>query len=177
MAQNYPLLTQAVSGSGTGIRGTLNSKPNPAYLLQFFASPTRDPSGCGEGQFYLGQMMVVTDNRCTNSFAANLSTPVPPGFSFITAKATDSANNTSEFSASVMVAAVPALTLTSLPASDQMRLSWTNTPAGFVLKQTDNLSPPVEWTMVTNTPIATNGLFVVPLSITTSNQYFRLSFE
>ncbi len=177
MAQNYPRLTQAVSGSGTGIRGTLNSKPNRTYLLQFFASPTRDPSGCGEGQFYLGQMTVSTDNKCTNSFVANLSTPIPPGYSFITATATDSANNTSEFSASVIVAAVPNLTLTSLSASNQVRLAWTNTPAGFVLKQTDNLSPPVEWTTVTNTPIATNNLFVVPLSITTSNQYFRLSFE
>lgn len=177
MAQNYPLLTQAVSGSGTGIRGTLNSKPNRAYLLQFFASPTRDPSGCGEGQFYLGQITVVTDNKCTNGFAANLATPVPPGYSFITATATDNANNTSEFSASVMVAAVPTLTLSSLPASDQVRLAWTNTPAGFVLKQTAELAPPVEWTTVTNTPIVTNGLFVVPLSITTSNRYFRLSFE
>ena len=45
MLQNYPVLTQAVSGNGTGVRGTLNSRPNDTFLLQFFANPTCDGSG------------------------------------------------------------------------------------------------------------------------------------
>jgi hypothetical protein len=177
MSQNYPVLTQAVSGNGTGIRGTLNSRPNATFLLQFFASPACDPSGCGEGQFYLGQKTVLTDGNCANSFVANFSTQVPLGYSAITATATDSANNTSEFSACVPVAPVPALTISPLLPTHQVKLAWTNTPSGFVLKQTDSLYPPVWWTTVTNTPVLTNGQYVIPLSTTTSNRFFRLSFE
>lgn len=180
MSQNCPVLAQAVSGAGTVIRGTLNSKPNQPHVLQFFASPACDPSGCGEGQFYLGQTTVVTDANCTNSFVANLPTPVPPGCSVVTATATDSANNTSEFSACVSVTAAPPpppLMIAALLSENQVRLAWTNIP-GFVLKQTGSLSPPVQWAVVTNTPIPTNGLLVVPLPIlTTSNRFFRLSFE
>src|SRR5262249_2112397 len=42
MLQNFPVLTQVVSGNGTGIRGTLNSKANATFLIQFFANPTCD---------------------------------------------------------------------------------------------------------------------------------------
>jgi len=49
MAQNYPVLAQAVSGNGTGIRGTLNCKPGSTCLLQFFANPACDAAGFGEG--------------------------------------------------------------------------------------------------------------------------------
>ncbi|HQL78457.1 MAG TPA: hypothetical protein PLU91_09680, partial [Verrucomicrobiota bacterium] len=179
-SQNYPVLAQAVSGNGTSIRGMLDSKPNRPYLLQFFASPTCDPSGYGEGQFYLGQTTVVTGANCTNSFVANLPTSVPPGYSVITATATDGDNNTSEFSPCVPVSAAPPpppLMIAALLSANQVRLAWTNIP-GFVLKQTGSLSPPVQWAVVTNAPIPTNGLLVVPLPIlTTSNRFFRLSFE
>lgn len=102
MLQNYPVLTQAVSGNGTVVRGTLNSRPNQAFLLQFFANPTCDSSGNGEGQLYLGQTNVMTGNDCNTSFVVNLPAQVPDGY-VITATATDSANNTSEFSKCVSV--------------------------------------------------------------------------
>ena len=111
MAQNYPVLTQAVSGNGTGIRGTLNSRPNAMFLLQFFANPACGSSlfaNNGQGQIYLGQTSVVTGNDCNTSFVAALPGSVPVGY-VITATATDSANNTSEFSACVPVRPVPAL--------------------------------------------------------------------
>ena len=117
MAQNYPMLTQAVSGNGTGIRGTLNSRPNAMFLLQFFANPVcGSPSGNGEGQIYLGQMSVVTSNNCNASFVAGFPESVPVGYS-ITATATDSANNTSEFSACFTVGPVPALSVALPPIS------------------------------------------------------------
>jgi len=89
-----PCWHRRVSGNGTGIRGILNSKANSSFLLQFFANPTGDSSGHGEGQIYLGQTSVATGIYCTNTFVVSFPTqvrsamPSPP-------TATDSANNTS----------------------------------------------------------------------------------
>jgi len=107
MAQNYPVLAQAVTGTGTGVRGSLNSRANNAFLLEFFANSTCDSSGYGEGQIYLGQMSVVTGNDCNAGFVAGFPRSVPVGYS-ITATATDSANNTSEFSPCITAGPVPA---------------------------------------------------------------------
>jgi titin len=179
MAQNYPVLTQAVSGRGIGIAGTLNSRANATFRLQFFANPTCGspifPSN-GQGQIYLGQMSVVTSNNCNTSFVAALPGEVPAGY-VITATATDSANNTSEFSACVPVTAVPALAVNPLVASRQVALAWTNSAAGFVLLQTSSLSPPVQWTAVTNAPVLTNGQYVVTLSAASGNRFYVLSFQ
>ena len=175
MAQNYPVLAQAVSGTGTGIRGTLNSKPGSAYRLQFFANPSCDPFGCGEGQFYLGQQTVVTSNECNASFVVTLSCQVPVGY-VITATATDGANNTSEFSACVPVDPVPVLSVS--PATNhQVTLAWPGTATGFVLRQTSSLSPPIQWITVTNTPVLINGQFVVTLASGAGNLFYALSFE
>ena len=176
MLQNYPVLTQAVSGNGTGVRGTLNSRPNRTFLLQFFANSACDStSSNGEGQIYLGQMSVVTSNDCNTSFVAALPDSVPVGY-VVTATATDSANNTSEFSTCVTVASVP--TLKIVPAANhQVTLAWTNTATGFKLKQTGSLSPQIQWTTVTNNPVVANGQFVVTLSAGTTNCFYVLSFE
>jgi hypothetical protein len=174
MAQNYPVLTQTVSGSGTGVRGTLNSRRNRTFLLQFFANPACDASGYGEGQTYLGQTSVVTSNDCNTSFLVNLSTQVPAGYT-ITATATDSANNTSEFSACIPVVPTPALAVSV--ADQQVSLVWSNTPPGFVLKQSDSLMPPVHWTSVTNSAVLSNGQFVVTLPTDLTRRFYVLSFE
>ena len=174
MAQNYPVLTQAVSGNGTGVRGTLNSRRNQTFTLQFFANPTCDASGYGEGQVYLGQTSVLTSNNCNASFAVHLPAQLPAGCA-ITATATDSANNTSEFSACILV--VPTPTLTVGLTNQQVSLGWTNTPTGFVLKQTDSLRPPVHWTSVTNSPVLANGQFVVTLSADAASRFYVLGFE
>ena len=174
MAQNYPVLTQAVSGNGTGVRGTLNSRRNRTFLLQFFANPACDASGYGEGQTYLGQTSVVTSNDCNTSFLVNFPTQVPAGY-VLTATATDSANNTSEFSPCIPL--VPAPTLAVSLTDQQVSLAWTNTPTGFVLKQTESLSPPVYWTSVTNSPVLANDQFVVTLPAAMSRRFYALSFE
>jgi len=175
MAQNYPILAQAVSGAGTGVRGTLNSRPNRAFLLQFFANPACDSTGYGEGQVYLGQTTVVTGNNCNVGFVANLPGSIPVGY-FVTATATDSANNTSEFSACVPVGPAPALKI-GPTTNQQVNIAWANTTTGFVLNQTESLSPPIQWTTVTNSPVVTNGQFVVTLSTTTGSRFYVLRFE
>jgi hypothetical protein len=62
-------------------------------------------------------------------------------------------------------------------SSSQSSLVWTNTATGFVLKQTDNLSPPVQWTTVTNSPVVINGQFVLPLSADVNSRFYVLSFQ
>jgi hypothetical protein len=175
MLQNYPVLSQAVTGNGTGVRGTLNSRPNARFLLQFFANPLCNAQGHGDGQFYLGQITVVTSNDCNVSFVANLPGSTTVGY-VVTATATDSANNTSEFSACVPVTSVP--TLTVVPATNHhVTLAWLNTTTGFGLKQTSSLSPPIQWVAVTNMPVVINGQFVVTLSAASGNRFYVLSFD
>jgi hypothetical protein len=176
MAENYPVLSQVVSGNGTGIRGTLNSRRSANYLLQFFASPASDSSGYGEGQIYLGQKTVATGASCTGSFVVTLPAEVPIGY-VVSATATDGANNTSEFSISVPVASVPALISNPQRAANQMGLAWTSTATGFVLEQASSLAPPVQWTAVTNTPVLSNGQFVVTLPLDAANHFYALSFQ
>ena len=119
--------------------------------------------------------MVVTSNNCNASFVAALPGQVPVGF-VITATATDSANNTSEFSACVPVGSVPSLVV--VPATNhQVSIAWTNTATGFVLKQTDSLSPPVQWAAVTNSQVVNNGQLVVTLPADAGNRFYVLSFE
>src|SRR5262249_58258690 len=59
--QNYPLATAVVPGASTEILGSLDSLANTTFALDFYASPTADPSGFGEGKRYLGSANVTTD--------------------------------------------------------------------------------------------------------------------
>jgi len=91
--QNFPVLTSASTTST--IQGTLNSTANTTFTIQFFANTSCDPSGNGEGQTFIGSMIVTTDASCNASFT------FPAALSLgqvITATATDPSNNTSEFS-------------------------------------------------------------------------------
>src|SRR5213078_4616189 len=82
----------------TTILGTLNSTPSTQFRVEFFANSVCDLSGNGEGQTFLGFTNTTTDASCNATFSfsvpnASLTGPI------ITATATDSNNNTSEFSA------------------------------------------------------------------------------
>ena len=107
--QNFPVLT---SVTGSVINATLNSAANTTFTVEFFASPSCDPSNHGEGERFLGSMSVTT-NGAGNAgpFAFTPSPPAPGGW-FITMTATDPAGNTSEFS---LCGQVPAVTPTPTP--------------------------------------------------------------
>jgi hypothetical protein len=75
------------------VSGTLTSKANSTYAIEFFASAANDASG----RYFLGSLTVKTNGSGVATFVFN--GPLPPnGASFITATATDSTGNTSEFS-------------------------------------------------------------------------------
>jgi len=184
LGQNYPDLTQALSGSyGTSISGTLNSLPNSVFLLEFFADPSPAPSDHGQGRVWLGDTTVVTGADCNTSFVALLTNPVPAGF-VVTATATDAANNTSEFSQDIPVLAGPALTLIRPFSSGQQELgsspvvlTWTNTLA-LVLQETYSIVPPVQWTVSSNVPVLSGtNTWVVGLTNCPANHFYRLGFQ
>ncbi len=108
--QNFPQITTALSsGTQTIVAGTLASTAQGTFRVEFFASPTADPSGYGEGQTFLGFVTVATDNSGSANFVARFNTVVPAG-QFISATATDGSGNTSEFGPSVQVVASSSMT-------------------------------------------------------------------
>jgi hypothetical protein len=110
--QNFPVLAAAQAGATASVRGTLNGQANTPFALDFYASPSADPSGYGQGQYYLGNTTVDTDASGNASFAGDFSAANLPGGAVpagwvISATATNAAvgtpqyGDTSEFSADV----------------------------------------------------------------------------
>jgi CSLREA domain-containing protein len=75
--QNYPWLVEAnLNPNGTTtIKGTLNSRPEKKFLIQFFSSDVGDPNGFGEGQIFLGQKKVETNKNGNAAFTFNTTLP------------------------------------------------------------------------------------------------------
>jgi len=96
--QNFPVLNAVIGGSSTTVGGSLESLADTTYRLEFFASPTCDASGYGEGRTYLGSGQITTGSSGQGSFELTLEAAVSAG-EFISATATDPSGNTSEFSA------------------------------------------------------------------------------
>ncbi len=176
--QNYPVLTNAYSGTGTLIRGTLDGIQGKTYTLQFFSSPAGDPSGYGEGQVFLGQTnLTLGASSCSSNFTAVLPVSVPPGW-VVTATATDTNNNTSEFSAWTNVVIVPPVQAGAVNRTNHLfSLSWTNNGGNYVLQQTFSLSPPQLWTTVTNMPSLLNGFYMLTLPATNANTFYRVAAQ
>ena len=99
--QNKPVVTSARTGGGkTTIKAKLNSTPGKTFLIDFYSNP----SGENEGKVSLGNKLVTTNADGVASFTFAPSQKVPVG-QRITATATDSGRNTSEFSATRAVVA------------------------------------------------------------------------
>jgi large repetitive protein len=97
--QNFPVILAAVAFTDTGssiITGTLNSAAAAGFTLQFFASTTADPSGYGQGETLLATTTVTTDSSGNASFRVSVPLLIPAGDA-VSATATDSSGDTSEF--------------------------------------------------------------------------------
>jgi len=171
--QNYPTLSDVYSGTTTRVRGTLDAKSGKSFTLQFFASASGDSSGFGEGQVYLGQTNItLSASSCSSNFVAYLPVSVPSGW-VITATATDTNNNTSEFCAWVATTPLPPVQVTFSNANS-LSLSWTNNGGSFALQQTFSLTPPIAWATVTNAAVLSGNFWVTTLTSTNSSVYYRL---
>jgi CSLREA domain-containing protein len=147
--QNFPVLTTAYTSPGlTTMTGSLNSEASKTYRLEFFANPSCDASGYGEGQTYLGFANVATDANGDAVINVSLPVNVPVGQA-ITATATDPDNNTSEFSACVVVTESPVILPTSVPNaapvpayydSPTVTLTWNTVSwaVGYIIQVDDN---------------------------------------
>jgi len=101
--QNFPILTAAsrIDG-GLSVSGTLdvgNSAVTATFLIAFYASSACDALGHGEGERFLGVQGKQFISPNGEGFTLNVSTsdPLPTG-TVITATATSTSGNTSEFS-------------------------------------------------------------------------------
>ena len=97
--QNFPVITSSFNFGGPSITilGTLNSVANATFQIDFYHNASCDPSGNGEGEIHLGSANVTTNGSGNANFNVTFNVTVPVGRR-ITATATDSAGNTSEFS-------------------------------------------------------------------------------
>ena len=97
--QNFPIIDSVVvTSSSTKIYGRLDAKPNQRYTVDFFTNDSADTWHFGEGEtFFAEHPNVVCDNTGRVQFVEIVSVPLPAN-KFVTAIATDSLGNTSEFS-------------------------------------------------------------------------------
>ncbi len=104
--QNFPIIASAQSGTTTRVFGSLNSRPDSTYFVDFYANTAADPSGHGPGERWLGFATVTTDARGDAAFELELAAASFQG-EFISATATDADGNTSEFSGVATAAYAP----------------------------------------------------------------------
>ncbi len=97
---NFPVLSSAkITPGKLHVKGTIDTPVPKNVIIEFFTNPVPtpggDPSGYGEGAIFLGTVCPNPQGK----FTANLPT-VKPG-TLISATATDSDGNTSEFSLNI----------------------------------------------------------------------------
>jgi hypothetical protein len=125
--QNFPVLSlaEATPVSAT-VDGSLNSRPNSTFRIEFFANLACDSSGHGEGSRYLGFTGVTTDAGGDVSFSAALTGPVSDGEAITaTASSTGLTTSTSEFSECLTATCLSTAVFgQTVIAQDKNTLSW-----------------------------------------------------
>jgi titin len=103
--QDFPVITSAFNNGGgvTTVNYSLTVTANVHYTVEFFVSPSADPSGFGQGKTFVGSAVVFSSVSGTFPQQANLSGNFAG--QFVTATATDASGNTSEFSNAFQVSA------------------------------------------------------------------------
>jgi CSLREA domain-containing protein len=95
--QNFPVLVTVIAGS-LFVEATLNSVPNTNFQIEFFANDACDDSGHGEGQEFLANPVIITNDAGDASFDFEILADITPG-RYVTATATNvTTGDTSEFS-------------------------------------------------------------------------------
>jgi trimeric autotransporter adhesin len=123
--QNFPVLASAIATGGSiQVNGTLNSNANTTFRIEFFASPTGDAAGYGEGRTSLGHVVVTTDGSGDASFTASMTATVPVGYALSATATVDlgggNYGSTSEFALNVVASpnSAPVLDASRNPTLD-----------------------------------------------------------
>ncbi|MGM0621681.1 MAG: right-handed parallel beta-helix repeat-containing protein [Bacteroidota bacterium] len=121
--QNYPSIGAVTFvNDGIQIKGSLTSQQNSLFKINVYANSEADNSQFGEGEIFVGAVMVSTDESGYAEFETEF--PFSGDETYFCATATDQLNNTSEFS--MNSSTIP----TGIP-----RFSADVSPAGFSLQQ------------------------------------------
>ena len=113
--QNFPVILRAVrAAKAVTIDTFFNSTPSTTFRIEFFANATCDETGNGEGETLLGATSVTTNSGGNVTFSVTLLGNVAAGQQ-VTATATSTGDDTSEFSLCANVEA-PAATCQGMPA-------------------------------------------------------------
>lgn len=116
--QNYPvLLSTGTQGGEPSVIGYLRSSPSQDYVIDFYANDGADPTQHGEGHVHIGSISLSTNGSGFRSFEYVLP---PTAFGLITATATDSFGNTSEFSCHVGACMDPVRPVHSIADVDEV---------------------------------------------------------
>ena len=135
--------------------GKLNSTASRPFFIDFYRNLAADPSGYGQGQYYLGTVSVTTDDSGNASFAFTNHTGNFTGQQ-ISATATSANGDTSEFAADVPVTNLPAAfaqfgTLFSLGPSGFIFNLTCETNFSYHVQAATNLATnPIPWVNLTN---------------------------
>lgn len=106
LRQNFPKI-MTISADTRKLTGVLVSAPNQTFVVEFFANAECNPSGHGEGQRLVGSVTVMTNAMGSTIVDTTLSVIISNG-EYLTATATDSQGNTSEFSQCLPIGAAGA---------------------------------------------------------------------
>lgn len=109
--QNRPVLTTSrLEASGFVVGGTLTTRPNQEFIIEYYASHATGPLGRGDGEVYLGNQRLTTNSSgvLTLNFPTGTTDPLGDGTRnvYFTAIATSvSSGKSSDFSVPQLVAA------------------------------------------------------------------------
>ncbi len=102
--QNFPEIDSAtIEGAVLRVIGSLDTSPSNEFTIEFFAAPSCDASGFGEGDVYLGTTTVATDAAGHAHFDVALSALAEEGWVLTSTATLEPLGATSEFSACVPI--------------------------------------------------------------------------
>lgn len=154
--QNYPVISNAFQGGASMIlAGSLNSAAHHTFIIDAYRNAAPDPSGYGEGQFYLGSTTVTTDSNGNTAFY--LEAPGAFAGQYLTTTATDQATgDSSEFSLDVVAtnglapASFAAPLGYSAVAGFSGHITLVNGQSYHIQESTNLGAHPVAWANLTN---------------------------
>jgi titin len=179
--QNFPVITNAFGyAASTIIQGILNSTANGSFLIDVYRNIAADPSGYGEGQFYVGTVSVTTDASGNAAFALTNTAGNYAG-QYFAATAASSGGDTSEFGMDVVGTnqTAPSALFSGPFVANTSGFSFTltlQTNFSYRIQATTNLgATPIPWVDLTNfTPSTSLLIFTDRTATNYGTRFYRV---